>query len=142
MNEIEKYLPHRPPFLFVDRITSLSKEKIIGYYQFHPSLVFFKGHFPEYPVVPGVLLVEAMAQCGGAGLRALDSISSGIFFLASVDRVKLRHQVRPGDELRMEISNLRVPPNPRMIRQKGVCYVENIKCAEAAWSCIIGEKEN
>jgi len=142
MNEIEKLLPHREPFLFVDEIVEATKEKIITKRVFSENEYFFKGHFPEYPVVPGVILVETMAQSGGAGLRKQGvlgddaSQQSSVFFFATVDKVKFRRQVRPGDEVRCEIENLRV--SPRMIKQRGMAYVGDELAAEAEWMCLIG----
>ena len=118
MSEIENLLPHREPFLFVDEIVEATNEKIIAKRVFTENEYFFKGHFPDYPVVPGVILVETMAQSGGAGLRKLGTLGpDGLFFFATVDKVKFRRQVRPGDELRSEVTNLRV--SPKMIKQSG-----------------------
>jgi 3-hydroxyacyl-[acyl-carrier-protein] dehydratase len=139
MNEIESLLPHREPFLFVDEIVQADEKKIIAKHVFTEKEFFFKGHFPEYPVVPGVILVETMAQSGGAGLRKLGTIGDGaLFFLASVDKVKFRRQVRPGDEVRSEVENLRV--SPKMIKQSGKAYVGDELAAEAEWMCLVGEK--
>ena len=102
MQDIKQLLPHREPFLFVDRIEKFDDEEVIGYRRFTDKDFFFKGHFPDYPVVPGVILVETMAQCGGAGIRLAGKVDpNALFFLASVDKVKLRQQVRPGDEVKM-----------------------------------------
>jgi 3-hydroxyacyl-[acyl-carrier-protein] dehydratase len=137
MNEIEKLLPHRDPFLFVDEIVEASEEKIVAKRVFTQNEYFFKGHFPDYPVVPGVILVETMAQSGGAGLRKTGVIGAdGLFFFATVDKVKFRRQVRPGDELRSEIENLRI--SPKMIKQRGKAYVGEELAAEAEWMCLIG----
>jgi len=137
MNEIEKLLPHRAPFLFVDEIVEATNEKIVARHVFTENEYFFKGHFPEYPVVPGVILVETMAQSGGAGLRKLGTLGAdGLFFFASVDKVKFRRQVRPGDEVRSEIENLRV--SQKMIKQRGKAYVGDEVAAEAEWMCLVG----
>jgi len=138
-SEIEKLLPHRDPFLFVDEIIEATKEKIVAKRVFTEKEYFFKGHFPEYPVVPGVILVETMAQCGGAGLRKLGVMGDdALFFFATVDKVKFRRQVRPGDEVRCEIENLRV--SPKMIKQQGKAYVGDEVAAEAEWMCLVGSK--
>ena len=137
MNEIEKLLPHREPFLFVDEIVQADEKKIIAKHVFTEKEFFFRGHFPEYPVVPGVVLVETMAQSGGAGLRKLGTLGAdGLFFLATVDKVKFRRQVRPGDEVRSEIENLRV--SPKMIKQSGKAFVGDELAAEAEWMCLVG----
>ncbi|MCL1837311.1 MAG: 3-hydroxyacyl-ACP dehydratase FabZ [Treponema sp.] len=137
MNEIENLLPHREPFLFVDEITEADEKRIVAKHVFTEKEFFFKGHFPGYPVVPGVILIETMAQSGGAGLRKLGILGDGaLFFLASVDKVKFRRQVRPGDEVRSEVENLRV--SPRMVKQSGKAYVGDEVAAEAEWMCLVG----
>ena len=137
MRDIKDLLPHREPFLFVDRLESVSKETIVAWRKFGPEEYFFKGHFPEYPVVPGVILVETMAQAGGAGVRELGLLGDdALFFFAAVNNVKFRRQVRPGDEVRLEIQNLRI--SSKMIRQSGKAFVGDEVAAEAEWMCLMG----
>jgi 3-hydroxyacyl-[acyl-carrier-protein] dehydratase len=135
--KITSLLPHRDPFLFVDSIDEATAERIVGSRTFSESEPFFAGHFPEYPVVPGVILVESMAQCGGAGIKQLGTIGDKLFFLASVNNVKFRRQVRPGDTVRMVIENLRI--SPRMLKQKGTSYVGDEIACEAEWMCLVGD---
>jgi 3-hydroxyacyl-[acyl-carrier-protein] dehydratase len=135
--EIEKLLPHRAPFLFVDEILEATRERILARHIFRVEEFFFAGHFPQYPVVPGVILIETMAQSGGAGLRQMGVLAGdALFFLASVDKVKFRRQVRPGEELRSEIRNLRV--SGKMLKQAGKAYVGEELAAEAEWLCLVG----
>lgn len=129
-------LPHRDPFLFLDELEKVTQETIIGNRTYTESDTFFTGHFPEYPVVPGVVLVESMAQCGGAGVRQLGVLGENLFFLASVNNVKFRRQVRPGDTVRMTITNQRI--SGRMIRQSGVAQVGDEVACEAEWMCLVG----
>ncbi|GHU49696.1 beta-hydroxyacyl-ACP dehydratase [Spirochaetia bacterium] len=134
---IEALLPHRSPFLFVDAIVYADEKHITAKHVFTVDEFFFKGHFPSYPVVPGVILIETMAQSGGAGLRSLGILGAdALFFLASVDKVKFRRQVRPGEDVRSEIENLRV--SPKMIKQSGKAYVGEELAAEAEWMCLVG----
>jgi 3-hydroxyacyl-[acyl-carrier-protein] dehydratase len=137
MNEIEQLLPHRSPFLFVDVIDEISDQRIVARHVFKDTEFFFAGHFPQYPVVPGVILIETMAQAGGAGLRKAGVLGGdALFFLATVDKAKFRRQVRPNEEVRLEIENLRV--SGKMIKQAGKAYVGTELAAEAEWLCLVG----
>ncbi|MGO9309243.1 MAG: 3-hydroxyacyl-ACP dehydratase FabZ [Spirochaetia bacterium] len=136
MTDIKSLLPHRDPFLFVDRIEKADAEEVVAYRRFTGAEPFFAGHFPHYPVVPGVLLIETLAQCGGAGVR-MASGASGIFFLASVEKAKFRRQVRPGDEVRCVVRTLR--SSKSMLRQSGKAFVGEELAAEAEWLCLIGD---
>ena len=137
MSDIKQLLPHREPFLYVDRLETVTEERIIGYRTFTDAEYFFKGHFPSYPVVPGVILVETMAQCGGAGVSEMGVLGDKLFFLATVDKAKFRRQVRPNDEVRLEIENVKI--SSRMIKQTGKAYVGDEIAAEAEWMCLVGD---
>src|SRR6184192_4403601 len=103
---IRAILPHRYPFLLVDRITELEAgRRIVGIKNVTANEPFFQGHFPDFPVMPGVLIVEAMAQTAGVHvLRTVEDRASMNVFLVSVDAARFRRPVVPGDQLRMEMT--------------------------------------
>lgn len=131
MIDPKKLIPHREPFLFVDRIEKADLDSIVGYRRFPADEPFFAGHFPGYPVVPGVILVETMAQVGGAGLRIIDPDRPAIYYFATIDKVKFRRQVRPDDEVRIEVATLR--NGKTAVKQAGKAYVGSELAAEAEW---------
>lgn len=133
--EIEAYIPHREPFLFVDEIL-VEEGHIRGSRLFPEDSWFFRGHFPGYPVVPGVLLVETMAQIGGCGVKRMGIEPRGTFFLAKIKEARFRRQVRPGERFHVEIDNIKATPN--IVHQRGVGYVEGEPAVEAEWLCIAG----
>lgn len=132
--EAYKYLPQRPPFAFVDEFeTSPDGETTRGSRIFTEDEFFFKGHFPGHPVVPGVILIETLAQCGGCGIVKSGRVPEGSnFLLASIKEVRFRRIVRPGERLEIEIKTLRILRNS-FIYQSGVGSVNGEVAIEASW---------
>ena len=102
--QIMSIIPHRFPFLLIDRIEELEAGKrAVGYKNVTIGEPFFQGHFPDYPVMPGVLIVEALAQVGAVAMLSLDEYRGKIAFFAGLDNVRFKRQVKPGDVLRLEV---------------------------------------
>ncbi|MCF6178374.1 MAG: 3-hydroxyacyl-ACP dehydratase FabZ [Geopsychrobacter sp.] len=106
--DIMKVLPHRYPFLLVDRLEEIEEGvKCIGYKNVTINEPFFQGHFPDHPIMPGVLILEAMAQVGGAYVAASNTENQGkVTYFVGLDKVRFRKPVRPGDQLRLEVELL------------------------------------
>jgi len=131
ITEILKILPHRYPFLLVDRILEVEKGKrIVGIKNVTFNEEFFQGHFPGNPVMPGVLIVEAMAQVSAIGLHGvIPDQEKKILYLSAVDRCKFRRPVVPGDQLRIEAEILNL--KTRICKCRAVATVDGKVCAEA-----------
>ncbi|HIT73848.1 3-hydroxyacyl-[acyl-carrier-protein] dehydratase FabZ [Tyzzerella sp. An114] len=137
INEIMKIIPHRYPFLLVDRIDEVVEgERVVATKNVTMNEPFFQGHFPQMPVMPGVLIIEAMAQAGAVAVLAKDEFKGKIAFLAAVDKAKFRRNVVPGDTLRLEVELLKLKKNAGVA--KGVAYVGDKKAAEAEITFMIG----
>lgn len=130
LDNIEAYLPHRPPFLFVDNVR-IEGDTIVARYTFKEDEWFFKGHFPSFPVVPGVLLVESMAQAGGVGAKLMGIQPRSLFMFAKIKEAKFKRPVRPGDTLEMNITNVRA--SSVLCHQKGTGSVNGETAVEAEW---------
>jgi len=112
VTEIQKVIPHRFPMLLVDRIIELEPlKRAVGIKNVTINEHFFQGHFPSHPVMPGVLILEAMAQVGGVAMLYPDENRGKLAFFAGMDRVKFRKQVVPGDQLRMVAEVIKVRSN-------------------------------
>jgi len=130
INEIMKLLPHRYPMLLVDKVIEYTDEKhIIGIKNLTFNELFFQGHFPDEPILPGVLELEAMAQVGGILLSRKTGMKRNIPVLMAIDKAKFRKIVRPGDQLRIEVDV--TSSRPKMIRCCGKTFVEEKLAAEA-----------
>ena len=142
----EALLPHRPPFLFVDRLMSADETGSIGEYTFTlEKNEFFKGHFVDYPVVPGVILIEAMAQVAGASVIARGVIGDqAAFAIAAIDGVRFRQPFRPGDRLVTVVEHVREHQPLGIYRFKGYLNGEtNARgepAVECSVKCMIGRK--
>jgi 3-hydroxyacyl-[acyl-carrier-protein] dehydratase len=111
-DEIMNLLPHRPPFLLVDKIVELKPgEKAVGIKNVTINEPFFKGHFPDYPVMPGVLIVEALAQVGACVLLSLPEYKGKIPLFAGIDSFRFKKRVKPGDTLLLEVKVLKMRHN-------------------------------
>lgn len=139
IDEIQKILPHRYPMLLVDRILDVSDDRIVGLKNVSLNEPFFQGHFPGNPIMPGVLIVEAMAQCGGVlALRAIEDRERKVVLFTSIDNCRFRVQVTPGDQLRLELEILR--QRGSVIKMQGQAYVGDRLAAEAVLMCSIADK--
>lgn len=111
INTIQKILPHRYPLLLVDRILEIAGNKIIGIKNVTINEPFFQGHFPGHPIMPGVLIIEAMAQVGGVGALNLKENLGKLAYFLSIDNARFRKPVQPGDVLRIEVDLLKTKMN-------------------------------
>jgi 3-hydroxyacyl-[acyl-carrier-protein] dehydratase len=129
IQQIQEIIPHRPPFLLVDRIVELENGKrAVGIKNVTINEPFFIGHFPGYPVMPGVLITEALAQVGAVAILNVESNKGKIGFLASLDNFRFRGQVVPGDTLRLEVEIVRLKGS--FGKGKAVASVEGKVVAE------------
>ena len=138
--DLVRLLPHRAPFLFIERLTNIvANQSATGYKAVGYNEPFFAGHFPEHPVMPGVLIVEALAQTAGAlVIYSNDTPADNrVVYFMTIEKARFRKPVRPGDMLRMEVKALR--RRGTVWRFAGEAYVGDMLCAEASFSAMIQE---
>lgn len=136
IKEIQKLLPHRYPFLLVDGVIECDDEKhIVGIKNVTINEPFFQGHFPNEPVMPGVLQLEAMAQTGGILLNRIVGEGGGTPYFMAIDKAKFRRVVRPGDQLRIEIEITNLKRS--VARFEGKCYVGEDLASQAELMCML-----
>jgi 3-hydroxyacyl-[acyl-carrier-protein] dehydratase len=135
IHEIQRILPHRYPFLLIDRVVDLTpKERIVALKNVTINEPYLMGHFPGYPIMPGVLMVEAIAQAGGALLLTeVPDRSSKLMVFTGIERARFRRPVFPGDQLRIEVEVLAW--RQTAVRMQGNIFVGDKKVCEAVVSC-------
>ena len=139
INEIRSILPHRFPFLLVDRIIEMEPERIVGIKSVTANEPFFTGHFPDFPVMPGVLIVEAMAQTAGVlVLKTIPDRENKLVLLVAVENARFRRPVVPGDSLRMEMKVIKRKAS--VAKMAGVATVDGQVVAEAEVMCKLADK--
>jgi 3-hydroxyacyl-[acyl-carrier-protein] dehydratase len=139
IQEIEKLLPHRYPFLLVDKILELEDMRVVGIKNVTINEPHFTGHFPGYPVMPGVLIIEAMAQVAGVlVLSKIPDREKKLVFLATIEEAKFRKPVFPGDQLRLEVNILRLKPSVAKMHCEAT--VDGVRVAEADLVCTLADR--
>ena len=135
-DEIKEIIPHRDPFLLIDTIEEMEVgKKVVATKYMKPDEFWFKGHFPDYPVVPGVLMLEMMAQAGAVAMLAMPENKGKLGFFGGVKEAKFRRQVKPGDTLRIEVEIVKIK-GPVGVG-KGICIVDGEKAVSGEISFAI-----
>ncbi|BDG49080.1 MULTISPECIES: 3-hydroxyacyl-ACP dehydratase FabZ [Parageobacillus] len=138
--QIQAIIPHRYPFLLVDRILEIEDGKrAVGIKNVSVNEPFFIGHFPEYPVMPGVLIVEALAQVGAVAMLKKEENRGRLAFFAGIDNCRFKKQVKPGDQLRLEVEIIRAKGS--VGKGKGVATVAGELVCEAEIMFALGDKK-
>ena len=141
IDAIRRILPHRYPMLLVDAIVELEAERIVGIKNVTANEPFFEGHFPEFPVMPGVLIVEAMAQVAGVlVLNQIPDRKNKLVLLATIEMAKFRRPVRPGDQLRIEM--VVTKRKASVAKMHGTATVDGVVVAEAEVMCKIADRDS
>jgi len=140
ITEIKEIIPHRYPFLLIDKILEVEEGKsAVGIKNVTGNEEFFNGHFPDYPVMPGVLIVEALAQVGAVAMLKKEENRGRLAFFAGIDGCRFKRQVRPGDQLRLEVEIIRL--RGPIGKGKAVATVDGEVACEAEITFALGDKK-
>lgn len=136
IKEIMEIIPHRYPFLLIDKVESFEENKIVAIKNVTMNEYFFQGHFPVEPVMPGVLIIEALAQAGAVALLSREEFKGKIAYFGGINNAKFRKKVVPGDTLRLEVELTKIRAMAGV--GKGIAYVDGKKVAEAELTFMVG----
>ncbi|SHE59715.1 3-hydroxyacyl-[acyl-carrier-protein] dehydratase [Caldanaerobius fijiensis DSM 17918] len=128
LKDIQKIIPHRYPFLLVDRVVEIGDNKIIGIKNVSGNEPYFQGHFPGKPIMPGVLIAEALAQLGAVYVKQQDEFKDKLMVLAGLDKFRFKRQVIPGDTLKLQVEFLNIKKN--IGKGHGIATVDDIIVCE------------
>lgn len=136
INEIKEILPHRYPFLLIDKVISMEGNKIVAIKNVTVNENYFQGHFPAEAVMPGVLIIEALAQTGAVAILSKNEFKGKIAYFAGIDKAKFRRKVIPGDILRLEVEITKL--RERAGIGYGIAYVDDKKVCEGELTFMVG----
>lgn len=136
INEIKEILPHRYPFLLIDKVISMEGNKIVAIKNVTVNENYFQGHFPTEAVMPGVLIIEALAQTGAVAILSKNEFKGKIAYFAGIDKAKFRRKVIPGDILRLEVEITKL--RGRAGIGYGIAYVDDKKVCEGELTFMVG----
>lgn len=136
IKEIMNIIPHRYPFLLIDKVTKIEENKITAIKNVTANEYYFQGHFPTEPVMPGVLIIESLAQAGAVALLSKDEFKGKIAYFAGINNAKFRRKVVPGDTLRLEVELTKIRGKAGV--GYGIAYVDDKKVCEGELTFMVG----
>ena len=136
IKEIMEIIPHRYPFLLIDKVLSCEENKIVAIKNVTMNEYYFQGHFPVEPVMPGVLIIEALAQAGAVALLKKDEFKGKLAYFAGINKAKFRKKVVPGDTLRLEVELTKIRGSAGV--GYGIAYIGDVKVCEGELTFMVG----